>query len=90
MTRIKRLIVSLSTMLAFSVGAEEPEQPSHRDVVENDLFAVISLSGLHCEAVVEYEKLGEMDYIAICRNGARYRINVTPDGKVETGLHEAQ
>ena len=47
MTRIKRLIVSLSMMLAFSVGAQQPEPPSHREVVKKDLFAVISLSGLH-------------------------------------------
>jgi hypothetical protein len=77
-------------ILAFSVGAEESQDPSHRELVKSDLFAVISLSGLHCETVVDYEKIGGMDYIAICKNGSRYRINVTPDGRVETDVHEAQ
>ena len=90
MTRFKQLIVLLSVILAISVGAEEPQDPSHRELVKTDLFAVISLGGLHCETVVDYEKIGEMDYIAICKNGSRYRIKVTPDGRVETDLHEAQ
>ena len=46
---------------------------------EQDLFAVITLRGLPCGKVVEYEKRGENDYDVVCQTGDRYRVSVKDD-----------
>ena len=66
------------------VHADEASDQAHRQIVMTDLFAVISLSGQHCEKVVDYELISEMNYIAICSNGKRYRVGVSPEGRVQT------
>jgi hypothetical protein len=72
------------------VGASSDARsaPPHRDAVMNDLFAVITLNGQHCEQVIDYEVIKDMDYVAICKNGQRYRIDVTPQGAVRVGPHK--
>ena len=62
--------------------ASAEEQLSHEDVVKRDLFVVITLHGVHCEEVVAYEKIDNQDYVATCKNGNRYRVQVTADGSV--------
>jgi hypothetical protein len=54
----------------------------------NDLFAVITLSGQHCEKVIDFKLMENKTYVAICKNGARYRVGVTPEGAVQVGSHK--
>lgn len=44
-----------------------------------DLFAVITLRGLPCGKVVEYQKRAENDYDVVCESGDRYRVYVAND-----------
>jgi hypothetical protein len=83
--RISRRVIVLTCALYLGfVHADEAADQAHRQVVMTDLFAVISLSGLHCEKVVDYELISAMNYIAICSNGMRYRVGVSPEGRVQT------
>jgi hypothetical protein len=93
-----RLALMMTCVLVFALRAEAQSAvdtathaesvPSHRETVMLDLFAVITLSGQQCQEVVDYEMLKEMDYVAICKNGQRYRIDVTPQGQVRVGTHK--
>ena len=47
-----------------------------------DLTAVIALQGLPCGEEVSYVAKGENDFIASCKDGNRYRVYVSPQGRV--------
>ena len=47
-----------------------------------DLTAVIALQGKPCGEVVNFEKLGDNDYLADCSSGDRYRVYVNEKGRV--------
>ncbi len=74
-------------MIASAV-AETESDAAHRETVKKDLFAVITLSGSHCEKVVDYEIRNDSLYIVTCKNGSRFRINVNDEGRVEVGSHK--
>jgi len=69
-----------------SVNAEE--KLLHDETMKHDLFVVITLHGAHCKAVVDYEKLSDHDYVAICENGNQYRVHVSEDGRVNMAPHK--
>jgi hypothetical protein len=75
-------------LIAAPAGAETESEAAHREIVKKDLFAVITLNGTQCEEVVDFEIQEETLYIATCKNGKRFRIYVTDDGRVEVGSHE--
>lgn len=72
--------VASSTAVATAAAGDAEKRPA-RDL-ERDLFGVISIEGLPCGEVVEAERLGENDYLATCATGDRYRVRVTPEGRV--------
>ena len=47
-----------------------------------DLTAVIALQGLPCGEVVKVEDKGPSDYVATCKDGNRYRVQVNAEGRV--------
>ena len=47
-----------------------------------DLTAVIALQGLPCGEVVSFVVKGETDFIASCKDGNRYRVYVSAEGRV--------
>jgi len=47
-----------------------------------DLTAVIALQGKPCGKVVNYEKLGENEFVARCSTGDVYRVYVDAKGRV--------
>jgi hypothetical protein len=47
-----------------------------------DLTAVIALQGKPCGKVVNYEKLGENEFVAHCSTGDVYRVYVDANGRV--------
>lgn len=54
----------------------------HDEKVKKDLFAVITLEGQPCGAVVSFTRQGDADYIAVCQTGDRYHVTMVPEGRV--------
>ena len=59
----------------------------HAEIVKKDLFAIISLQGSSCEQVVSYDVQDELDYVATCQTGERYRVHVSSEGRVHVNTH---
>jgi hypothetical protein len=47
-----------------------------------DLQATIVLNGQPCDQVVGLKRNADSDYVAICKDGNRYRVFVNPQGRV--------
>ena len=61
----------------------------HPEIIRNDLFAIITLSGVPCDEVVSYELVDDhLDYVASCKTGDQYRISVNPEGRVNVDPHD--
>ena len=91
-TVMSREIAGIADVIMAIISSTVPtanadEQLSHDDVVKKDLFIVITLHGAHCEEVIDYKKISDQDYVATCKNGNRYRVNVSADGRVNMVPH---
>jgi hypothetical protein len=51
--------------------------------LRKDLTAVIMLLGSPCGQVIGVERRAENDHLALCADGARYRVFVNAAGRVE-------
>ena len=73
---MRRIACAACLLLASTliVAADDPKQ-------REDLTAVIALQGKPCGEVVSYVAQADNDYIATCKDGNRYRVNVK-DGRV--------
>ncbi len=60
----------------------------HSNIVKRDLFAIISLQGSPCQQVISYDLQNELDYVATCETGDRYRVHVSSEGKVHVSTHQ--
>lgn len=69
-------------LLGAAAAAQAPPHEGHKQDVEKDLFAVISLEGYPCGEVLRAERLGENDYLATCKSGDRYHVYVGPKDRV--------
>ena len=47
-----------------------------------DLKATIALNGLPCDQVVDVKRNADSDYLATCKDGNRYHIFVSAQGRV--------
>ena len=75
-TRMQSLFVLAAALATMPLlAADEAKQ-------RQDLAAVIALQGLPCGEVVSYVVKGENDYVASCKDGNRYRVNVNSEGRV--------
>ena len=82
--------IGVGIALVASLVASPPVAASdHDEDIKKDLFAVITLQGGPCGKVVSFQRLGENDYLADCQTGDRYRVNVTPEGRVAVGKHQS-
>ncbi len=63
---------ALSTDVAFAAD----------DAVKKDLFTVITLQGLPCGEVVEVATKGDNDHVASCKDGNRYHVFLSGQGRV--------
>ncbi len=59
----------------------------HSEIIKRDLFAIISLQGAPCKEVISYELQDELDYVADCATGDRYRVHVSSEGGVHVREH---
>jgi hypothetical protein len=71
-----RAALALCALAATPLGAADDAKQ------RQDLTAVIALQGKPCGEVVSYETLGENDYVATCKDGNRYRVYVSKEGRV--------
>lgn len=86
---IIRIVIAITCAIFVTpLLADSETDQAHRETVMNDLFAVITLSGQHCEKVIDFKLMENKTYVAICKNGARYRVGVTPEGAVQVGSHK--
>ena len=73
---------AVAMALALAAGVPAPARAQDDAEVRRDLTAVIALQGLPCGQVVRAERRGENDYVASCADGNRYRVSVSPEGRV--------
>ena len=79
MIKLARASALIFLLAALSAGSS----PAAEDVsLLKDLTSVILLLGLPCGQVVKATKQGDNDHIAVCSNGARYRVYVNAEGRV--------
>ena len=65
---------------ARSIDGQTPTvsaDAEHSDIVKRDLLAIISLQESPCQKVVIYDVQNELDYVATCETGDRYRGHVS-------------
>jgi hypothetical protein len=83
--------VAASALAACSSPPAQP--PSHEQIVRDELAGIIVLQGLPCTAVLGYSLDQRLQYQVSCATGERYRVRVSPIGRVsteaDTGNHEA-
>jgi len=70
------VIALLTTCFAAPVLADDDAS------VRKDLFTVITLQGLPCGEVVSYTSKSDNDHVAVCKDGNRYHVFVSAQGRV--------
>ncbi len=85
--------VSLILVQACSNDSDEQsatvsDDAEHAEIIKRNLFAIVSLQGEPCQQVILYEVQDELDYVATCETGDRYRVHVSSEGKVHVNAHE--
>jgi hypothetical protein len=60
---------------AASLGAEDAS-------LGKDLKATIALHGMSCDQIVDARRNADSDYTATCKDGNRYHIFVSAEGRV--------
>jgi hypothetical protein len=76
LTRRWMLVLAMTGLGAGPAGAAEDP------ALLKDLTAVIALQGQPCGKVVAAVAKGENDHLATCQDGSRYRISLSPEGRV--------
>lgn len=69
------LCLTSALVPAPALAADDAEQ-------RKDLTAVIALNGQACGEVVSYQEKGKNDFVATCKDGNRYRVFVSAEGRV--------
>lgn len=81
MTKAAMITVGMALSVVLVSGAVWAAD-EHDEKVKKDLFAVITLEGQPCGAVVSFTRQGDADYIAVCQTGDRYHVTLVPEGRV--------
>src|SRR5262245_29698866 len=68
--------------LAIAGTMAGPTRAAESAATLKDLTAVIALQGLPCGQVVSAARQGENDYLAACKDGNRYHVYTTAQGRV--------
>ena len=59
-----------------------PTLAADDEALMKDLTAVIALQGQPCGKVVSVKSQSDNDHVATCQDGNRYRVFVSPEGRV--------
>ncbi|MEO8716622.1 MAG: hypothetical protein ABI423_00200 [Burkholderiales bacterium] len=74
---------AIRTALALSAALIATPLLAADDAAQRkDLAAVIALNGQPCGEVLSYEESGKNDFVAACKDGNRYRVFVSAEGRV--------
>jgi len=76
--RAKALALMIVMTAFFTATSRAAEDVS----LLKDMTSVIALLGLPCGQVVSVKRQGDNDHIATCQDGNRYRIFLSPEGRV--------
>jgi len=80
---MNRLTVALASSLVVTAFLVVPSFAADDDeALKKDLTAVIALHGLPCGQVIAVKVQAENDYAASCKDGNRYRVYLTAEGRV--------
>jgi len=82
---MNRLTVALASSLVVTAFVVVPSFAAAADddeALKKDLTAVIALHGLPCGQVIAVKVQAENDYAASCKDGNRYRVYLTAEGRV--------
>jgi hypothetical protein len=72
--------LAIATLTAACFAA--PSRAASDESIRKDLFAVITLHGLPCGEVVDVVTRGENDHVVTCRDGNRYHVFLSREGRV--------
>lgn len=73
---------ALTPILLLAALFAGPAPAAEDAALLKDLTSAIMVLGLPCGPVVSATRQAENDHIATCKNGNRYRIFVSPEGRV--------
>ena len=79
---MRPFIAFLLFAASLPMGIPRPAFAADDAATRRDLFAVITLQGLPCGEVVGVTTRGENDHVAACRDGNRYHVFLTKEGRV--------
>jgi hypothetical protein len=71
-----------AAMVVLLLLAAAPARGAEGAALLKDLTSVIALLGMPCGQVVQAQKRGDNDYLAVCRDGSRYRVFQNSQGRV--------
>jgi len=71
-----------ASIAASTVVFALPSRAADDATVLKDLTAVIALLGLPCGQVISAETLGANDHVATCKDGNRYHVFISAEGRV--------
>jgi len=76
--RTKYLAMTRLTVACYTA----PSLAADDEAVRKDLFTVITLQGLPCGEVVSFTTRGDNDHVASCKDGNRYHVFLSAQGRV--------
>ena len=77
---MKQPLSALALMTLAFAGAAPPLAAD--DAVGKDLRATIALQGYPCDEIVSSQRNADSDYTANCKDGNRYHVFVSSQGRV--------
>ena len=77
-TRIVGLAIAIWVATYFAAPSNAADDAS----VKKDLFTVITLQGLPCGEVVSYTTISDNDHVVVCKDGNRYHVYISTQGRV--------
>jgi hypothetical protein len=86
--KILAVALALAPPLVLSASFALQSPADDEEALKKDLTAVIALHGLPCGRVVAVKVQAENDYAASCQDGNRYRVYLTPEGRVIVAKQE--
>jgi hypothetical protein len=72
------------------VASVSQDEMSHDQVMQQHLLSVVNLAGHDCAGLSSYERYGSNGDLVTCEDRTVYRIQVTPEGRVAVGEHDAR
>lgn len=74
--------LTLLTLTAMAMAASAAAPAAEDASMARDLKATIALQGKPCDEIVSSTRTADSDYVAVCKDGNRYRVFVDSKGRV--------